>query len=108
MPRPRIDLDTYRDEIERRIAQKHTHPQILSWLAGKGIIINKNTFSSRIIDWDTSRRTRTAGTNTTLIEAVEIVFHTTNYNNQTIADNINAQGIPTTRNQVEEIRLRHG
>jgi hypothetical protein len=36
MPRPRIDLDTYRDEIERRIAQKHTHPQILSWLAAKG------------------------------------------------------------------------
>jgi hypothetical protein len=46
--------------------------------------------------------------NTTLIEAVEIAFHTTNHNNQMIADNASTQGIPTTRNQVEEIRLRHG
>jgi hypothetical protein len=108
MPRPRIDLDAYRDEIERRIAQKHTHPQILSWLAGKDLIISKNTLSTRIAAWDASRRTRTAGTNTTLIEAVDIAFHTTNHDDQTITDNINAQGIPTTRNQVEEIRLRHG
>jgi hypothetical protein len=107
MPRPRIDLDAYSDEIERRIAQKHTHPQILSWLAGKGVIISKNTFSSRIVDWDASRRTRTAGTNTTLIEAVEIAFYTTNHNDQTIIDNVNAQGIPITCNQVEEMRLRH-
>jgi hypothetical protein len=71
MPRPRVDLDALRDEIERRIAQKHTHRQILSWLAGKGVIVSKNTFSSRMVVWDVSRRTRTAGTNATLIEAVE-------------------------------------
>jgi hypothetical protein len=81
MPRPRIDLNIYRNEIERRITQKYTYPQILSWLAGKGIIISKNTFSSRIMDWDASRRTRTTGTNTTLIKVVEIVFYTINYNN---------------------------
>jgi hypothetical protein len=51
---------------------------------------------------------RTAGTNATLIEAVESAFHTTNHGDQTIADNITAQGIPTTRKQVEEIRLKNG
>jgi hypothetical protein len=108
MPRPRIDLDAFRDEIERRIAQKHTHPQILSWLAGKGVIISKNTFSSRIVAWDASRRTRTAAQNPALVAAIDTAFHTTSHNDLTIAENITSQGIPTTRNQVEEIRLTHG
>jgi hypothetical protein len=55
-----------------------------------------------------TRRTRTAGTNTTLIEAVESTFHTTNHSEQTIADNTTAQVSPQTRNQVEEIRLKNG
>jgi hypothetical protein len=29
MPRPRVDLNAFRDEIERRITQKHTHRQML-------------------------------------------------------------------------------
>jgi hypothetical protein len=107
MPHPRADLNAFRDEIKRRIAQKHTHRQILNWLAGNGLIISKNTLSSRVMAWNTSRRIRTAGTNTTLIEAIKIAFHTTNHNDQTITDNITTQGIPTTRNQVERIRLKH-
>src|SRR3954454_13796272 len=39
MPRPRVNLDALRDEMERRIAQKHTHRPILSWLAGKGVML---------------------------------------------------------------------
>ena len=58
--------------------------------------------------WETTRPTRTAGTNSKLIEAVESTFHITNHSDQTIADNITAQGIPTTRNQVEEICLKNG
>jgi hypothetical protein len=108
MPRPRVDLDTFRDEIERRIASNHTHKQIRSWLAGQGVIISKGTLQSRCVAWETTRRTTTAGTNTTLIEAVETAFHTTNYSDQTIADNITASGLYTTRNQVEEIRLKNG
>ena len=107
MPRPQINLDAYRDEIERRITSNHIHTQIRSWLAGEGIIISKGTLQSRYVAWETTRRTRMAGTNTTLIEAVETAFHTTNHSDQTIADNITASGLHTTRNQVEEIRLRH-
>jgi hypothetical protein len=50
-----------------------------------------------MVAWDAFRRTRTAGTNATLIEAVERAFHTTNHSDQVIADNITAQGISTTR-----------
>jgi hypothetical protein len=92
MPRPRVDLDAFRDEIERRIASKHTHThtQIRSWLAGEGLTVSKGTLQSRCVAWETTRRTRTAGTNSTLIEAVESAFHTTNHSDQTIADNITA------------------
>ena len=98
MPRPRKELDGYRDKIERRVASNHTHKQIRSWLAGEGIIISKGTLQSRCVAWETTRRTRMAGTNTTLIEAVESAFHITNHSDQTITDNITAQGIPITRN----------
>ena len=108
MPRPRKDLDAFRDEIERRIASKHTHLQIRSWLAGEGLTISKGTLQSRCVAWEATRRTRTAGTNTTLIEAVETAFHTTDHNDQTIADNITATGLSTTRSQIKEIRLSHG
>jgi hypothetical protein len=77
-------------------------------LAGEGVIVGKNTFSSQMVAWDASRRTRTAGTNIMLIEAVERAFHIINHSDQMIADNITAQGISTTRNQVEEIRLKNG
>jgi len=30
MPRSQIELDEFRDEIERRIALKHTQPEILN------------------------------------------------------------------------------
>jgi hypothetical protein len=82
MPPPRVDLDPWRDETERRIAQKHTHRQILGWLAGEGVIVSKNTFSSRMVAWDASRQTRTAGTNAMPIEAVERALHTTNHSDQ--------------------------
>jgi hypothetical protein len=48
MPRTQIELDQFRDEIKRRIALKHTQPEILNWLARQGAIISRNTLSSRV------------------------------------------------------------
>jgi hypothetical protein len=48
MPRPRKNLDAFRDEIERQITNKHTQPQILRWLAGQGLIISRNTLSTQV------------------------------------------------------------
>jgi hypothetical protein len=81
MPRPRVDLNAFRDEIERRITSKHTYIQIRSWLAGEGLIISKGILQLRYMAWETTRRTRTVDTNSTLIEAVELVFYTINHNN---------------------------
>lgn len=47
---------------------------------------------------------RTVGANTTLIDAVETAFRTTDHSDQTIADNITATGLSTTHNQIKEIR----
>jgi len=108
MPRPAIELDVYRTEIERRIANKDTQGQIRRWLASRGVRISKNTLSTRVVAWEASRRTRTAASDPSLIAAVEQEFFTTHHDDQTIADAITAQGLSTTRNQVEEIRLSQG
>jgi hypothetical protein len=90
MPRSAIDLEGFRDEIERRIALRHTHRQILSWLAGNGLIISKNALSSRVMAWNASRRTRTAANTPALVAAIDTAFHMTSYNDVTIAENITA------------------
>jgi hypothetical protein len=108
MPRPRKNLDEFRDEIECRIANNSTQDQILSWLARQGVTVSRNTLSSRCIAWETSRYTRTVPSDTDLISAIDTAFHTTCHSDQTIADNITAQEIPTTMNQVKDIRLVHG
>jgi hypothetical protein len=108
MPRPRKDLDAFRDEIKHRIASKYTHRQIRSWLAREGLITSKGTLQSRCMAWEATRQTRTADTNTTLIEAVETAFHTTDHSDQTIADNITATGLPTTRNHHSAAWRCHG
>lgn len=36
------------------------------------------------------------------------MFHATQHNDPTIAQKITSQGIPTTQNQVKDIRLAHG
>jgi hypothetical protein len=60
MPRPRINLDTFRDEIERRIVDKHTQNQIRRWLASQGVAVSENTLSARCLEWEATRRTKTA------------------------------------------------
>jgi hypothetical protein len=101
MPRPRHELDEYRDEIERRIANRQTQNQILSWLASQQFYTSKNTLSSRCVAWAACRRTTTAASED-LVSAIDMAYHTTNHSDNTIAENITAQGIPTTMNQVKE------
>lgn len=107
MPRPRKDLDQFREEIERRIANHDTQTQIRSWLARNGLTVSKNTLSKRVVAWEASRSTRIAPSQPALVSAIEAAFHTTYHDDGEIAANITAQGLPTTRNQVKEIRLAH-
>ena len=78
MPRPQIDLDPFKAEIQLRIAAGQTQTKIRSWLAAKGIQIGKNTLSMRMVEWKgLKNRPRTASSNTTLLSAVDNAFHTT-------------------------------
>ena len=104
MPRPRKNLDQFREEIERRIANHETQTQIRSWLARNGLIVSKNTLSARVVAWEASRSTRTAPSEPALVSAVEAAFHTTHHDDGEIAATITAQDLSTTRNQVKELR----
>jgi hypothetical protein len=105
MPRPRKDLQEFRERIELRITSGQTHNEIRRWLATNGVFVSKNTLSTRCVTWEASRRSRTAASEPALVSAIEAAFHTTQHDDETIARNITTQGIPTTRNQVKEVRL---
>jgi len=108
MPPAPINLEPFRAQIELRIAAGQTHAKIREWLATEGIQIGRNAFSQRCVAWEASRYTRTPATDPSLAAAIDTAFHTSEHDDSTIARNITAQGIPTTRNQVEEVRLAHG
>jgi hypothetical protein len=93
MPRPRKDLNEFRAEIEARIAGGDTLKQIRRWLAAQDIKISRNTLSARCTAWEASRHSRTAASEPALVSAVEAAFHTTPHDDETIACNINAQGL---------------
>lgn len=107
MPRPIKDLDQYQDEIEHQISIGNSQTQILTWLAAKNIGISRNTLSRRLNEWNVNRYSQTASVNATLVSAVKEVFHTTDQNNDTIAQNIINQGISTSSRQVKKVRLEH-
>jgi len=102
------DLDQFRDRIERRLRNMETHQQILDWLHSEGHSISRRTLLRRLKRWNISTRSTTAGTDATLITAIRDEFHSTNSNDSTIAATLTTNGIPTTANQVQEVRLRHG
>jgi hypothetical protein len=101
MPRPRKDLNAFRDKIERRITSKHTHRQIRSWLAGESLIISKGILQSRCM----ARKQLVGRERQGRILRLSRQFHTIDHSDQTIADNITATGLPTTRNQIKRYVL---
>ena len=102
MPPAPINLEPFRAQIELRIAAGQTHAKIREWLATEGIQIGRNAFSQRCVAWEASRHTRTPAIDPALVAAIDTAFHTSEHDDSTIARNIAAQGIPTTRNQVED------
>jgi hypothetical protein len=109
MPRPAIDLDPFRDEIQRRVlVEKQPLRDIVKWLAEQGCSTTTQTISRRCRLWGASRRPTVSSKDPALIAAVQEQFSSTFDNDTTIAKTLNAQGIQTSRNQVHEIRLKHG
>ena len=69
----------------------------------EGVSIGKTAFSEQVLSWGINRSTTIPATNSALISAIETAFHTTQHDDQMIAQNITTSGIPTTQNQVKEI-----
>jgi hypothetical protein len=109
MPRPRIDIDRFRDEIERRVmVQKQRHKDIVKWLAEQGCSTTQQTLLRRCRDWGASRRPTVTSDDPALIAAIQEQFSSTFDNDTTISSTLNARGIHTSPNQVNEIRHKHG
>jgi hypothetical protein len=105
MVRPRIELDEFRDEIERRIGLRHTQSQIRTWLLSRGCRVSRNTLSTRVNAWEASRQSRTADSDPTLLAAIEREYHNTHHDDSAIAEALITQGIHTTQRQVKRVRL---
>ena len=59
MPRPKTNLDAWRDTIETRITEGQTQQEILTWLHEEGIRVARSTFQGILRLWGTdSNRTR--------------------------------------------------
>jgi hypothetical protein len=107
MPRPQIDLDHFKAEILLRIAAGNSKKDIRQWLAANGLDISKNTLSTRVLEWQ-GKPTQIPSVDVRLVSEVDSAFHTTAHDDETIAANVTALGIPTTHRQVKRIRLAHG
>jgi hypothetical protein len=109
MPRPRIDIDRFRDEIERRImVEKQRHKDIIKWLAEQGCTTTKQTLLRRCRGWGASRRPTVSSDDPALIAAIQEQFSSTVDNDTKISNTLNVRGIRTSPNQVNEIRHKHG
>ena len=107
MPRPQIDLDRFKAEILLRIDAGESQKRVCRWLAASGVQIHRNTLSTRLLEWQ-GPSTQVASADAALVTEVDSAFHTTHHDDQMVADNITASGIPTTQRQVKRIRLAHG
>jgi hypothetical protein len=107
MPRARKDLAEFRDEILRRISENHTKSQIQTWSAGQGLIVSRNTLSTRCTEWE-ANKTIIPSSDAALVAVVDTTFHTTDHDDHVITDNISAFSLPITHRQVKRIRLFHG
>lgn len=108
MPVPSIKSDLFQKEIELQLAAGNTQSQVREWLSSRGISVSKNTLQRRIIAWDVGRQTKTSVDDPELLLAINIMFHATQHDDETITRDITSQGIHSTSNQVKEIRLAHG
>ena len=107
MPAPQMDLDPFKAEIQDRIAAGESPKDVRRWLAAQGVQIHRNTLYKRLQEWQ-GPSTQVPSLDATLVAEVDSAFHTTHHDDQTIAHNITASGIPTTHRQVKRIRLTQG
>ena len=102
MSPPTIDLEPYRDEIERRLLQNHQgHAEVLAWLETEGVTIAPRTLKRRCKDWGATRRAFTS--DAAIITQIKELYFSTHKDDEAIASALYIQGLHISAKQVREI-----
>jgi hypothetical protein len=105
---PRSAINTYKDDILELKEEGIPNNEVLSWLQERGITVGDTTLRMRLKEWGWSKKT-TVPQSPELISRVNHLFHHTLLSDSQIAERIAEEdGLPTTKNQIYEIRMRHG
>lgn len=108
MPRPRLELDCYRDEIYSRIFEDgHTIDDIVSFLRDEEEVnVTRKTIQRRCTEWGFTQRLREYPPEWT--EAVRISFFGSFSTDVEIAEDLQDMGFRISTWQVKVVRLEHG
>ena len=90
------------------MVQKQRHRDIVKWLAEQGCQTTTQTLLRRCRGWGATRRPAVSSDDPALTAAIHEQYASTFDNDATISKTLIAQGIHTSRNQVNEIRIKHG
>jgi hypothetical protein len=103
-----LQVDDFQLQITHMKRDGHTHNQVLSWLRDQGVIIGITSLKERLQIWGVRRSTRVRFSDE-LAERVNWLFHHTLLSDSQIASKIaDEDGLETTENQGQEIRLLFG
>jgi hypothetical protein len=107
MPRAAVDLDRFRQQIEKRLLVDHqTQKDVVNWLKTEGISVTIDLLKARCKEWGLSRRDAAEDPN--IIDRIYERFHTTTENDSTIANRLGDEGLSISARQVKRARLKYG
>jgi len=105
---PHLQIDDFQLQITHMKRDGHTHNQVLIWLQEQGIYTSITTLKRRLQIWGVHQHSRVQLSDE-LAERVNWLFHHTLLSDSQIASRIaDEDGLETTENQVQEIRLLFG
>src|SRR5271154_5984958 len=105
MPR-RPDLEPFRQPITERLARTgSSQTEVRAWLLlVHGVKVSRTHLIECVAAWGLSRKSPNAKT-PELRDQIKALFFSTKHNDKKIAQIITDGGLPTTPNQVKEVRL---
>ena len=95
---PKIDLESYKDEILSWVSEKHTIPEILSKIGGiLRVKCSLNTLKRALSDWGVSRNKKNRSPEVERIKLRISELFAGNYNNDMILQVLSVEGMPLHR-----------
>ena len=110
MPRIKINIDSKKGEILRRLQNGEKQKDVLKWLHSAGFPMHLKTFQAKLRSWGASTvqtQLRKALTEPSLINAIHQLWRDKSLSDNLIATLLTAQGTPITARQVKKLRYKH-